>query len=1453
MKKKNAGSKKTSKTRKPNYLEDFRQLPPLEKSMMEALSIVYDYTSKTNFVNCLRKLHISTPKGKAFIGKTIEPYIDELANAGLVEKEGIHFRCSRNAVDSIARDIVEQGRIEAFADAVRSGYKLVRDGYGNFVARDYDHLINEIRMALYEKNAYRVRQLLSNHRERYLGDFSKRHPYVFIFRNYSGVKWLLEYLPEDLSVGVSTTLLDYYASYLSPAAGEVFAILQKKVKKVRDKDILEPAGTQMAWWKMLAGQFDEAAVHISGLNDMEALLLKGFASFVKGRTDEAISFYENAFEALKKTTRKRKIYFKHPAGLFFILALIQRGNPDDLFRASGYCSVAACDIENPFETGYLFLEMLVKSRNADPDAIGSLGSESPLSEYHPALTILLQAMCVLWTSPRGGVKFKTSLEKLHAKAQKSGAAWLEAEAADLCSRIDKSAKTFQNQAAAFQKKTGVAPLADTLRRSATWERVLDAMIALKKGPADASGKKVENTSRMVWLFKLNEKSGHWEVSPREQKRNPKGVWSKGRKIALKRFLYELETFDYLTSQDIEICRHVEEDSYVWRGYTETSYYFDDKTPLALAGHPLVFWENSPTTPVEIVKGDPELLVGKATGGKIEMSFPLDLDTKHNLQLIKEGPNRIKVVEVSEDLLKIAKLVGNGVKIPANAKDRVLEAVNSVSSIVTVHAEIEGAGLDAEKTQSDALPNIHLLPLDQGLRVEFFCRPFSSVGPYFRPGKGGETVITDIDGQTMRARRDLEKEKRLAEEALSACPTLLSFQESSDGDWSLRLPGPEDCLEALSELRELGEKAAVAWPEGEYYRIRGKADMNHFFLGVKKSRDWFSVSGQLKIDDNLVLDLKQLLELMEHSPGRFIRLGDGQFVALTRSFKKRLEEIEAWSRPSGDNRRFHPLAALALHDLSDELGGLKGDKDWKDHLKKLDDARKLDPKLPSTFKGSLREYQEEGFRWLARLSHWGTGACLADDMGLGKTIQALAAILNNAPNGPSMVVAPTSVRMNWKDEAARFAPTLNVLEFGGANRKDMIDNLGPFDLLLVTYGLLQQKKTAEMLSSVNFATIVLDEAQAIKNFSTQRSKAAMELQGGFKLITTGTPLENHLGELWNLFRFINPGLLGSLKEFNEKFAVPVEKYRDRNARQSLKKLVQPFMLRRSKNQVLEELPPRTDIVLRVEPSKEQMAFYEALRQRALEKLDESGADESGTPKHLQILAEIMRLRRACCHPKLVHPDVSMGSAKLDAFAELAEELLQNGHKALVFSQFVGHLEIIREYLDEQGISHQYLDGSTPAKEREKRVKAFQAGEGEMFLISLKAGGTGLNLTAADFVIHMDPWWNPAVEDQASDRAHRIGQTRPRDRLPTRGQGHHRGEDPSPPQRKTRPGRQPPGRRRHERQGFGGGIASVDPGASVRSHNRRVESGGLGLNSGRKDRCFSFVFVRVGPCCHNWPNL
>jgi len=409
----------------------------------------------------------------------------------------------------------------------------------------------------------------------------------------------------------------------------------------------------------------------------------------------------------------------------------------------------------------------------------------------------------------------------------------------------------------------------------------------------------------------------------------------------------------------------------------------------------------------------------------------------------------------------------------------------------------------------------------------------------------------------------------------------------------------------------------------------------------------------------------------------------------------------WNSP-----RLSPLAAPLLESLAEEAGEFAADVAWQEQLQRLRSLREFKPDLPRLLQADLRDYQRDGFIWLARLAEWGVGACLADDMGLGKTVQLLALLLHRAKLGPQLVVAPTSVVANWMAEAKRFAPSLRLAE----------------------------------------------------NAQTKRSHAVMALKADFRVIATGTPLENHLGELWNLFRFINPGLLGSQERFAARFAAPIEAG-DSAARRALKQLIQPFLLRRLKSQVLDELPARTDITHTVPLSDAERHQYEALRQQAVDDLARVDADAPEGEQRFKVLAQITRLRRFCCHPSLVLPGSQMESSKLKALARIIHELIDNGHRALVFSQFVDHLAIVRQWLDSEGISYQYLDGATPAKARAQAVEAFQAGQGDIFLISLKAGGSGLNLTAADYVIHLDPWWNPAVEDQASDRAHRIGQQRP----------------------------------------------------------------------------------------------
>jgi SNF2 family DNA or RNA helicase len=418
-------------------------------------------------------------------------------------------------------------------------------------------------------------------------------------------------------------------------------------------------------------------------------------------------------------------------------------------------------------------------------------------------------------------------------------------------------------------------------------------------------------------------------------------------------------------------------------------------------------------------------------------------------------------------------------------------------------------------------------------------------------------------------------------------------------------------------------------------------------------------------------------------------------------------------------------------------------------KRIKDSTTSEPQVPNSLNATLRDYQLEGYEWMWRVTSWGAGACLADDMGLGKTLQTITLLLDQAENGAALVVAPASVVPNWRNELARFAPTLNVTILNSADdREKAIDEAGAGDVVVSTYALLniQHKK----LSEKEWDVVCLDEAHTIKNPNTKMSKAAMMLQAKRKVILTGTPIQNHLSELWNLFQFINPGLLGSAEQFGKKFIEPIENKHDKERQRQLRRLISPFLLRRTKNDVLDELPEKNEITMPVELSDEEMKVYEVHRRMA-----EKSVRADKTVK-VSTLAEITKLREMACSVSLVDKKWKHESSKVAAFVNLAENLNDSGNRALVFSQFTSFFDQVRKAMDKAKLPYLYLDGSTPMGQREALVKKFQHGECPFFLISLKAGGLGLNLTGANYVIHLDPWWNPAIEQQATDRAYRIGQ-------------------------------------------------------------------------------------------------
>jgi len=869
----------------------------------------------------------------------------------------------------------------------------------------------------------------------------------------------------------------------------------------------------------------------------------------------------------------------------------------------------------------------------------------------------------------------------------------------------------------------------------------------------------DQDARIIWLFDYyKDDDGIRSVtfSPIEQKRQKSGKWSRGRKVALKRIMNnELDSMSALDTK-IGKCLFEEATYSSWGYYGSKELIFDyEKAVPLIAKHPYLFLEESPTTSVELTEEELQLVVRKNTNGyAVSFSSPFK---KAGVEIVKETPTRFKYKNITQTHLNIAGTFDEKLSllIPESGKSELKSILNGLSSLMPIHSDIAGVGneetSEIKKLKGETLPHIHLLPVGEGIRAELFVRPFKNAGPYFKPGHGAAHVLAEVKGKSAEASRNLEQEIINAETIVSSCPSL-GIRGNCDEIFNFETA--EECLELLLELNEVKTKIIIEWPEGGKLRISRKYDLKDMKFAVRKQSDWFDMSANLQVDENRVIEMYELLEKAGNS--KFVELSNGEFIALTEQLKKKLEELKDFSFRSKDKMKIHPLNLHQIDDLLGDCGSFKPGKLWKDQLKKIEDAEKYSPQIPSTLQAELRPYQEDGFKWLSRLAKWGVGACLADDMGLGKTVQALTVILEHAQNGPTLVVAPSSVCMNWINESVKFAPSLNPVFFGDGNRKKTLKKLKPFDLLVTSYGLLLSEE--EILSELHWSTIVLDEAQFIKNYKAKRTRAAFSLKGDYKIITTGTPVENHLSELWTLFSFINPGLLGTQTEFSAKFATPIEKEGDKKAQTSLKKVIQPFLLRRNKTDVLDELPPKTEINLSIEFSEHERAFYEALRRKSVAAINDIKEGAKGAV-HLQVLAELTKLRQACCNPSLISENCGIESSKLKMFENIFNELSENKHKALVFSQFVGHLKILQSFCDENNIKYQYLDGATPAKERSRRVDAFQAGEGDIFLISLKAGGTGLNLTAANYVIHMDPWWNPAVEDQASDRTHRIGQQRP----------------------------------------------------------------------------------------------
>ena len=531
------------------------------------------------------------------------------------------------------------------------------------------------------------------------------------------------------------------------------------------------------------------------------------------------------------------------------------------------------------------------------------------------------------------------------------------------------------------------------------------------------------------------------------------------------------------------------------------------------------------------------------------------------------------------------------------------------------------------------------------------------------------------------------------------------------------------------------------------------------LKISSGLDWFDVDATIHFGDQEV-SLSQARRAMRKGEN-YIKLADGSVGRLPAEWLARYKHLFEMTEETENGLRVSDIHLPLVDTLLADAVESQVVPEFEERRQRLQSFQNIQPQpVPAGLSGELRPYQKAGLDWLHFLNEYGFGGCLADDMGLGKTIQVLAFLLSLREQGmlpaPALVVVPKSLLANWQREAQRFTPTLRVLEYFGQGRKKDATDFKEYDIVLTTYGTMLRDIAA--LTKYRFMYAILDESQAIKNPLAQSAKAARLLNANRRLVMTGTPVENNTFELWSQFAFLNPGLLGNMEYFRSQFATPIESRHDEETAQLLRRLVYPFILRRTKDQVASELPQRTERILYTDLDAAQRKLYLDKRQYYRDLLLGMIEDQGINNTRMKVFEGLLRLRQLCIHPALADASYHGPAAKFDLLLETMETLHAEGHKALVFSQFVKTLTLLRHHLDIQKLPYAYLDGKT--ENRQQQVDLFQDNpQVTFFLLSLKAGGVGLNLTAADYVIHIDPWWNPAVEMQAADRAHRIGQDKP----------------------------------------------------------------------------------------------
>lgn len=888
-----------------------------------------------------------------------------------------------------------------------------------------------------------------------------------------------------------------------------------------------------------------------------------------------------------------------------------------------------------------------------------------------------------------------------------------------------------------------------LNKIKPWMYMLDSLENVK------IPKIVEQDERLIYVLEPNE----MRVLPFLQKRNEKGEWDGSIKRIWKGKSREIP--ECATDEDFRILKTLPAG--------QVSFKNGDGL-LSFVGCEHIYlmpkWGKQ-LRQVTVMMEHPYLIVDREEDNLFHVYSNLklsDIDDQTSSFVRIIDDTHYGVIHLRDHERDIYKLMLQMETIPSEAETRLRQSLQRLDGMTKIYSTLIHA--DDAFEDADSRLVIRLYPntnVGSTWRVEMVVIPFAGSAYVSIPADGQSLSILN-DGEHLRLiKRNFTAEKRHLFAFERFCQSNAIIYEDEDvSDVASALLNLENVLDIITWAKENDDKAVVELMEGCKFNVNEKLTPRNLQLETLQTvRGWIDMNGSL-VSSDTKMSLVELMRKLQKGIGKYIRVDGDNYVEVSQSLRQLISRLRLYNDDL-DKPLAIPELALASLDCDFDSILTESDSAFSTIRDRINSCQTADFAIPSTLNGELKNYQIDGYKWMMRTLSWSGGVCLADDMGLGKTIQTIAVMLQKSDDGPILVVAPTSVVLNWQSELMKFAPSLNTKILNQcAQKTKTIEEISFGDVLVASYGMMLTQ--IANLEKKEWGIIVLDEAHAIKNYNTKAFKSAVRLNGKNRIVLTGTPIQNHFSEIWSLFHFSNPGLLGSQKSFSEKVKYNRERDEDwaDDVAKEINSIVRPFILRRTKKDVLDELPGIEEVVLDVMLTKEEYAVYDSTRlavRKAFQEDDKYSLDRDLSavgPHKIAVFAMLTKLRELTCSPSLLVQGWKDRSSKEIAFLDLLQEIDLEENRVLVFSQFTGFLERIKILLQEEGIEHLYLDGSTPMKERAKLIDKFQAGETPVFLVSLKAGGVGLNLTAANYVIHLDPWWNPAIEQQATDRVYRIGQ-------------------------------------------------------------------------------------------------